>query len=287
MSVSRRSFLKTTGAAAAVLCAGADRLAAKPLKLPLGLELYSVRQDIGKDLDGTLAKVRACGYTVVEGGTFIKATAAECKAAMEKAGLKLISYHYTLALLRTELDQILEHAHTTGMQYIVNSSSGGQHRVPSDARDLSLDDWRWVADEMNKIGEKCKAAGITLGMHNHVAEFATLDGVLVYDELLKLTDPALVTFQMDCGWVFASGHDPVEFLKKSPKRFPLLHVKDMIKQPDGKEKITALGKGSIDYGPIFKAATGTKYYYIEQEAYDMDEYEELKVNADYMRHLNV
>ena len=98
---------------------------------------------------------------------------------------------------------------------------------------------------MNKIGEKTKAAGITLGMHNHTPEFATLDGVLIYDELLKLTDPNLVTFQMDCGWVFASGHDPVQFLKKTPNRFPLLHVKDMIMQPDGKEKITMLGKEAL------------------------------------------
>jgi len=284
---SRRTFLKTTGAAVAAVCAGADRLVAKPLKMPLGLELYSVRQDMAKDLEGTLAKVAAAGYKVVESAGFVNHSAAEYRKAIDNAGMKLISGHYTLALLRTDLDKIIEGAHTAGMKYIVNSSSGGQHRVPSTERELSLDDWRWVADEMNKIGEKTKAAGITLGMHNHTPEFATLDGVLVYDELLKLTDPNLVTFQMDCGWVFASGHNPVEFLKKTPNRFPLLHVKDMIMQPDGKEKITVLGKGSIDYGPIMKAATGSKYYYVEQEAYDMEEFEELRLDAEYMRHLNV
>jgi sugar phosphate isomerase/epimerase len=286
-STSRRSFLKTAGVAVAATCVGTRRLAAKGLKQPVGIELYSVREQMAKDLEGTLAKVRAAGYEVAEAAGFVNRSAADYRKAIDNAGLKLISGHYTLALLRTQLDKIIEDAHTAGMQYIVNSSSGGQHRVPSSARDLSLDDWRWVAGEMNKIGEKTKAAGITLGMHNHTPEFATLDGVLVYDELLKLTDPNLVTFQMDCGWVFASGHDPVEFLKKTPKRFPLLHVKDMIKEPDGKEKITVLGKGSIDYGPIMKAATACKYYYVEQEAYDMEVFEELRLDAEYMRHLSV
>ncbi len=286
-STSRRSFLKSAGVAVAATCAGTRQLAARGLKLPVGLKLYSVREEMAKDLEGTLAKVRAAGYTVVESAGFVNHSAADYRKAVDHAGLHLISGHYTLALLRTQLDQIIEDAHTAGMQYVVCSSSGGQHRVPSSARDLSLDDWRWVAGEMNKIGEKTKAAGITLGMHNHTPEFATLDGVLVYDELLKLTDPSLVTFQMDCGWVVASGHDPVKYLKKTPNRFPLLHVKDMVKQPDGKEKITALGKGSIDYGPIMKAATGTKYYYVEQEAYDMEVFEELRVDAEYMRNLQV
>ena len=279
--------MKTAGAAVAATCVGTRRLAAKGLKLPIGIELYSVREQMAKDLEGTLAKVRAAGYEVAESAGFVNHSAAEYRKAVENAGLKLISGHYTLGLLRTQLDKIIEDAHTSGMQYVVCSSSGGQHRVPSSERELSLDDWRWVAGEMNKIGEKTKAAGITLGMHNHTPEFATLEGVLVYDELLKLTDPKLVTFQMDCGWVFASGHNPVEFLKKTPKRFPLLHVKDMVKQPDGKEKITVLGKGSIDYAPIFKAATGSKYYYVEQEAYDMEVFEELRLDAEYMRHLSV
>jgi len=279
--------LKTAGAAVAATCVGAQRLSAKGTKLPVGIELYSVREQMAKDLEGTLAKVRAAGYEVAESAGFVNHTAAEYRKALDNAGLKLISGHYTLALLRTQLDKIIEDAHTSGMQYVVCSSSGGQHRVPSSKPDLSLDDWRWVAGELNKIGEKTKAAGITLGIHNHTPEFATLDGVLVYDELLKLTDPKLVTFQMDCGWVFASGHDPVQFLKKTPNRFPLLHVKDMVMQPDGKEKITVLGKGSINYGPILKAATGAKYYYVEQEEYDLEVFEELRLDAEYMRNLSV
>jgi sugar phosphate isomerase/epimerase len=279
--------LKTTGAVVAATCAGACPLLAKPFKYPLGLELYSLREQTPKDFEGTLAKVHACGYTVVEAAGFFGHSGPEFRKIMENAGLHCVSAHYTLALLRTQLDQLIEYAKSAGLEYMICSSSGGQHRIPSPERDLSLDDWRWAAGEFNKIGEKMKAAGITFGVHNHTPEFATLDGVLVYDELLKLTDPSLVTFQMDAGWVWASGHDPVEFLKKAPKRYPLMHVKDMVKQPDGKMKITALGKGSIDYGPIMKAATGLKYYFVEQEEFDMDPYEELRLEAEYMRHLQV
>jgi sugar phosphate isomerase/epimerase len=92
---------------------------------------------------------------------------------------------------------------------------------------------------------------------------------------------------MDAGWVFASGHNPVDYLKKTPERFPLMHVKDMIRQPDGKELMTVLGKGSVDYGPIMHAATGLKYYFVEQEAFEMEPIEELRLNAEYMRKLDV
>ena len=161
------------------------------------------------------------------------------------------------------------------------------HRDPAAKGAPTLDDWRWIAGEFNRIGEKVKAAGMTFGVHNHTPEFATIDGVLVYDELLRLTDPKLVVFEMDAGWVYASGHNPVDYLTKTPERFPLMHVKDMIRQPDGKELMTVLGKGSIDYGPVMRAATGLKYYFVEQEAFEMEPIEELKLNAEYMHNLSV
>ena len=87
-----------------------------------------------------------------------------------------------------------------------------------------------MAGEFNRIGEKVKAAGMTFGVHNHTPEFAIDGGVLVYDELLRLTDPKFVVFEMDAGWVVASGHNPVEYLSKTPERFPLMHVKDMARE---------------------------------------------------------
>jgi len=205
---------------------------------------------------------------------------------MDAAGLRCVSTHHALSALETQLDDWIEYGNTLDLEYFVCSSSGGMHRDPAAKGAPTLDDWRWIADEFNRIGERVKAAGMIFGVHNHTPEFALIGGKLVYDELLRRTDPKLVFFEMDAGWVFASGHNPVDYLTKTPARFPLMHVKDMIRQPDGKELMTVLGKGSLDYGPIMRAATGLKYYFVEQEQFEMEPIEELRLNAEYMRKLN-
>jgi len=284
---SRRTFMKATGAFAAAACAGIDPLVAAQRSMPIGLELYSVRALAPKDLDGTMAQVRAAGYTVVEAAGFYDKSAVDFRKAMDKAELHCISAHYTLALLRGQLDQLLEYANALGLQYMICSSSGGQHRDPEAKGTPTLDDWHWIASEFNRIGEKVNVAGMTFGVHNHIPEFAVYDGVTVYDELLRLTDPKFVVFQMDAGWVSAAGRDPVEYLKKSPERFPLMHVKDVAKVAEGKFHSAVLGSGKMDYGPIMRAATGLKQYFIEQEEFEMDPMEELRIEAEYMRKLNV
>ncbi len=195
--------------------------------MPIGLQLYSVREQLPKDFDGTLHQLRTAGYTVVEAAGYFNKSATEFRHSMDQAGLRCVSTHHTLSALRRvrSVDRICAYA---GARYIVCSSSGGVHRDPSAKGELTLDDWRYVAGEFNRIGEKVKAAGMTFGVHNHTPEFASEGGVLVYDELLRLTDPKLVIFEMDAGWVHASGHNPVDYLKKSPERFQLMHVKDMV-----------------------------------------------------------
>jgi sugar phosphate isomerase/epimerase len=111
--------------------------------------------------------------------------------------------------------------------------------------------------------------------------------VVFYDELLRLTDPKFVTFEMDCGWVFAAGRNPAEVIAKNPDRFQLLHVKDMERSAKGEMHSAVLGHGKMDYAPIFRAATNLKRYYIEQEDYDIDEMEALRQDADYMRKINL
>ena len=284
--LSRRNFLKTSAAAAAAFGAGAARLHARARHLPLGLQLYSVRNQLPNDFDGTLHQVRADGYTVVEAAGYFGRTAPEFRHSMDQAGLRCVSTHHALNVLETQFDQWLDYAHTLGLEYMICSSSGGMHRDPSAKGAPTLDDWRWIAGEFNRIGEKVKAAGMTFGVHNHTPEFAVIDGTLVYDLLLKRTDPKYVVFEMDCGWVYASGHNPVDYLSKDPKRFPLIHVKDIEHEADGKVHMPVLGKGKPDYGPILRAATGLKYYFVEQEQFDMDPIEELKLDADYMRRVS-
>jgi len=283
---SRRTFLKASAAAAATT-ATARRLAAAPLSLPIGLQLYSVRNLLPKDFDGTLHQLSAAGYKEVEAAGYFNKTAAEFRHAMDQAGLRCISAHHTLVQLRSQLDELIEFGHTLGLEYIICSSSGGVHRDPTAKGDLTLDDWRYVAGEFNRIGEKLKSAGITFGMHNHVPEFAVENGVLVYDELLRLTDPKLVVFEMDCGWVTAAGHNPVDYLSRAPERFPLLHVKDMTREADGKFHSVVMGTGVANYAPILRAATELKHYFIEQEEFVGDTMTELREDAEYMRKLDV
>ena len=283
---SRRSFLKASGALAAATCVGVRQLMAAPLRFPIGLQLYSVRNQLPKDFEGTLQKVAAAGYKEVEAAGYYDKTAAQFGDAIQKAGLKCISTHHPLVQLRAQLGPLIEYAQALGLQYMI-CSWAGVHRDPTRTGDLNLDDWRYVADQFNAIGEKIKGAGMTFGYHNHMIEFGKENGIVYFDELLKRTDPKSVVFEMDCGWVVVAGHNPVEYLGKYPERFPLLHVKDMIKEPDGKWRNVVMGKGSIDYKPIFRAATGLKHYFEEQEEFQGDPFSELREDAEYLKKLDV
>ena len=289
--LSRRSFLKASGAVAAAACIGGDHLMAERLKLPIGLQLYSVRNLLPKNFEGTLQQLGAAGYKEVEAAGYFDKTAAELGNALQKAGLKCISTHHQLGQLKTQFDQLIEYGQALGLEYII-CSWAGVHRDPTRTGDLNLDDWRYVADQFNEIGRKVKGAGMTFGYHNHIVEFGRENGVVFFDELLKRTDPKLVEFEMDCGWVTVGGGDPVAYLHKYPNRISMLHLKDFKKaakpfSPTAPPVPTELGRGSIDYGPIFAAAKkGTiKHYFVEQEAFDVPWEESLKIDADYLRKL--
>lgn len=283
---SRRTFLKTTAAVAAAACTGVGRLAAAPVKLPLGLQLYSVRELLPKDFEGTLKKLSAAGYKEVEPAGYYDKSAADFRKAMDNAGLHAVSTHHPLDMFRAKADELIEYGHNLGLEYIVCPSPS--RRDPNaKGEKMTLDDWHFTAEELNRLGEKVKAAGMTLGYHNHGPEFLKQDGVVFYDELLRLTDPKLVCFELDCGWAGSAGLHPEEYLKKTPERFPLLHVKDMVKGSNGEFHSTVMGRGVIDYKPVLRAATGLKHYFIEQEEFDMDPIEALTLDAKYMKKLDV
>lgn len=161
------------------------------------------------------------------------------------------------------------------------------------ARAMTLEDWRWNAEQFNRIGERVNAAGMRFAYHNHTGEFRSENGVVFYDELLSATDPAKVSMEMDCGWVVVGGKDPADYLTRYPKRFSMLHVKDfkMSGRPANSEPppSTELGRGSIDYRPIFQAAKkgSIEHAFVEQEQFDMAGMEALKIDLEYMRGLNV
>jgi len=284
ISMTRRDFVRL-GMGAATATAIAGRLAAAPLRLPIGLQLYSVRELLPKDFDGTLAKVRAAGYTEVEAAGYYGRTAPEFRKAMDQAGLRCVSTHHPLGVLLKQQDELIEYGRQLGLEYLVCPSPA--RRDPEAKGPLTLDDWRWTAEQLNRIGEKVKAAGMIFGYHNHGPEFGSEGGVVFYDELLRLSDPKLVIFELDCGWAASAVRNPVDYLSKSPERFPLLHVKDMTKGASGSFHSTVMGRGVVDYRPILRAATGLKHYFIEQEEFDIDPIEAIRLDADYMRKLDL
>lgn len=284
MTTSRRTFLKAAGALSAAACVGADSLFARTLHLPIGLQLYSVRELLAKDFDGTLVKVREAGIQDTEAAGYYNRTAAEFKKSLDNAGLTITSTHHPLPALLGHEDELIEYAHNLGLEYIV--CPGLRHRDPNAKGDLTLDDYRWACGELNRIGAMVKKAGMTFGYHNHRAEFKSEHGIVYYDEMLKLCDPKLVVFEMDCGWVYAAGVNPVTYLRRSPQRFPLLHLKDMVVEPDGVVHSPVMGKGKLNIPAILRAATGLKHYYIEQEEFiGVEPIEAVHEDAEYMKHV--
>jgi sugar phosphate isomerase/epimerase len=294
--ISRRKFMGSTAAMAALSMAG--RVAfANPLGLPLGVQLYSVRQQMMEDFEATLAAVSAAGYTEVEAAALPKKSATEVRSMLDKAGLRCVSAHHPFADLHSRFEEIVAYDKELGAKFIICASPG--YRVPSPAgtpggpKPFTLDDWHYNAEQFNIMGEKTAAVGIQFGYHNHVREFAVTDGKTPYIELLKLTDPKKVTFELDCGWAVVAGMRPVEILRDHPDRISMLHVKDFklpatpLHDPHD-AKVTELGRGTIDYRPIFAQAAKTQHIqhaFVEQEAFDMPWKESLKVDADYLRAL--
>lgn len=293
MRISRREFVQ--GATASALLATTGELWANPLSLPVGLQLYSVREFLPKDFQGTLRQLGGMGYRECEGAGFFGHSPADVKAAMQQAGLHCVSAHYSLQQLQS-LDEIVQFGKELGLEYLVCSSP--MLRDPARAKGLSwaagletmsADDWKWNVEQLNAIGRKVRAEGIQFGYHNHYVEFHEHDGILPYDLLLHGTDPKLVDLEMDCGWVVIGGHKPEEYLTRYPERYVMLHVKEFRLEgwkPGTEPVSTEMGRGSIDYESIFAAAKQARirHIFVEQEAFpDLPGMEALKADADWMK----
>lgn len=297
--ISRRGFLGTATAAVGAFSLMGRVAFANPLGLPLGIQLFSVRQQLAEDLEGTLAAVSAAGFTEVEAAALPKKSAKEIRAALDRASLRCVSAHHPFGELDAKFDEIVAYDRELGVRFIICASPG--HRTPDPAgtprgqRAMTIDDWHYNAEQFNAMGEKTAASGIRFGYHNHIHEFAVTEGKTPYLELLQLTDPKKVTFELDCGWAIVAGMKPTEIMKDHPHRISMLHVKDFKLPPNyspesNDAKVTELGRGTIDYAPIFAEAGRTQdieHAFVEQEAFDMPWKESLKVDADYMRRLTV
>jgi sugar phosphate isomerase/epimerase len=261
--------------------------------LPIGVQLYSFGNSASTDLDGTLAKVAEIGFKTVELPGFMGRTAAQLRAALDRAGLTCPSAHIagralvagSDPLLGGDIHRVVEDANTLGLSYVVmpifyiperlKLIPGPGEGVPAlmapIGAQMTADDWKFNADFLNSKGSVLKQAGLQLAYHNHNMEFTPLAGSSGYEILLRQTDPELVKFEMDVGWVTAAGHNPLALLRDYPGRYRLMHVRDIKADPKPSyapgQDPTEVGSGAINWKAILPAAltAGVTCYYVEQE----------------------
>jgi sugar phosphate isomerase/epimerase len=264
----RRTFLKTSGLLTAGLLMEPSELL--KTKKKAGIQLYTLRDLIGKDPKGIIGKVAMAGYKEVEmfglsaEQTFFGYSVKDFASLLKQNKITSPSGHYSPEKFLfengsdDEVKKLCDTGHLMGHQYIV---------IPylTEERRKTIDQYKKLAERITKAAEICKASGLQLAYHNHDFEFADMNGQKGYDILLKETDPAMLKMEMDIYWVVRAGYDPVDIFKANPGRFPMLHVKDMDKA-DGKMN-TEVGNGSIDFKNIlsYSKLAGVKHYYVEQE----------------------
>jgi len=278
MTLSRRRFFPL--AAGAFAATTLTRMVWADGSLPVGIQLYTVNADLMKDPAGTLKKIAQIGYTEVEIAGFGKMTAAQFRDLLRDAGLRAPSAHLMFGVQET--GKLLEDAKTLGAEYAVSSvltaksPEKGMQDFLKVLNTLTADDFRRTAAKANEIGQQAKAAGLQYAYHNHNFEFRDMGGGQTgYDILLNETNPELVKFEADCGWMRVAGKDPVDYLTKHGDRYAMLHIKDFknitkpvtsLMSPDAPAP-TELGRGSIDLKPVVDAGlrAGVKHMFVEQE----------------------
>lgn len=282
----RRTFLTQAGLLSAGALMAPELLAAKTPCIA-GLQLYTLRDQLPKDVKGVIAKVAKAGYKEVETfgydpqKGFWGTSAAEFARLLKANGLTTPSGHYGgNALFETgsmkEIDEAIKVAKILGQQYVTIPYIDAKFRKT--AADLKA-----IAQKLNLAGAHVKKAGLKLGYHNHNFEFEPVQGQMLYEVMLSNTDRNLVHFEMDLYWVVRAGQDPVKWIDKHPGRFEMVHVKDMDKKQP--ELNTEVGKGSVNFKRIFvKAAkAGIKHYIVEQENFKIDPYVSITESCRYLK----
>jgi sugar phosphate isomerase/epimerase len=290
----RRTFLsKLSRAAAATMIGRNFAWAAEQRRIKtIGIQLYTVRDALKRDYDGTLAKLAAMGYREVESGRDHDKPPKQMREALMRYGLTSPSYHVDWNSLGADWPKVIEDNKIVGRTYLVNPWIDEEVRNKPDG-------WKHAAETLNRAGETAQKAGIQFAYHNHWMEFVPLDdGKLPYDVLLENCDPNLVKMQMDLGWITVGGQDPVKYFERYPGRFPMVHVKDVHEVPDAAsvrggrfagENMTILadvGSGIIDWKRIFAHSeqAGIKHYFVEHDN-PKDSMETARVSYRYLEQL--
>jgi sugar phosphate isomerase/epimerase len=296
--MNRRMFIGTSVAATLAAAAKPSWAAEAAHKIDrIGLQLYTVREAMKTDFEGTIAKVAATGYNEVEFAGYFDHSPKDIRTLLDKNSLAAPSAHITYEMVEKKWPETIEAAKIVGHSYIICPWVDEKQRAEPGG-------WKRAADLFNKAGEASKKAGIQFGYHNHSFEFDPADslgGKLPYDFLLAQLDPKLVTMELDLCWINVSGKDPLAYFDKYPGRFPLVHVKDFVRDPavsstfSGatgpsvmfKGRLADVGQGSIDWKRIFahSGEAGIKHYFVENDE-PKSAFDDIKISYDYLHRLS-
>jgi sugar phosphate isomerase/epimerase len=282
MMIDRRTFMGTMGAA----YLASTRMRAASIQR-VGAQLYTVRDAMQKDFEGTLAKVAAIGYKEVEFAGYFDKSPQQIKEILSRNGLTSPSAHIDYPSLTGDAwAKAIEGAKTIGHDYLINAWVDESVRKEPGS-------WKRIAETYNRAGEISKKSGIQFAYHNHNFEFEPVDGKLPYDFLLETCDPKLVQMEMDLCWITSAGKDPLDYFRRYPGRFPLVHVKGLSKKPaqgaatpipQVLPDITDVGHNDIiDWKRIFAHSkeAGIKHYFVEHDV-PKDPFASLKASYEYV-----
>jgi sugar phosphate isomerase/epimerase len=260
----RRDFVRTSTTAIAAAALPWPPFSSSPSG-PLdriGVQLYTVRSLLERDFEGTLQRIAEIGFQEVEFAGYFRRPPRQIRSLLQSLKLDAPGGHMPYEALAQpgEWDRVLEMANELGHRYVVIAWTPASDR-------RTLDDWKRIAERFNAAGRAARRAGLTFAYHNHEFEFTPLGaGPLPFDVLLTESDPELVKIELDLYWITLGGQDPLEYFRRQPGRFPLVHVKDM--QRGGEQpRMVDVGAGDIDFAAIFaeRERAGIRHFFVEHD----------------------
>lgn len=291
--MNRRHFIATSAMAAVAANLPFPAMSAKIKRI--GIQLYTLREELGRNLYGTLAELAKIGYKELESfpawqrGHFWGLSPIEFQKKVQNLGMKVVSTHISTgykepvsdalsaAHLGQNFEKFADACAEAGLAYIVCPYLAEDERK-------NIDDYKRKAELFNRSGAICKERGITFCYHNHAFEFEKIDNQIPFDVLMEHTDPALVYFELDLFWITKAGFKAEEYINKYPGRYRLYHVKDM----SATDKVFApVGTGIIDFASIFKLnkVAGTQHFFVEQDKFTAPAMESVKTSFNNLKKL--
>ena len=249
-------------------------------KIPIALQMHTLRDEAAVDFVGTLKKVVEVGYTGVETKINDSLSPTELKKLLDDMGLEWAGIHADMNDLEKEPNRFIDYSLAMDCQYVVCSSLATEKRN-------SEKGYREAAELLNVVGEKCQREGLQLCYHNHSFEFQTFGGKYGFDILYEESDPKLVQAQIDVYWVKHGGEDPVDYIKRYSGRCPLIHLKDMA--DDAERSFAEVGEGILDFEAIFEAsdASGAKWYIVEQDTCKRPPLESVRISLENIKSMGM